>query len=150
MREKNPEVNIRPMSDEDIPIVIALEKLISTEQNLLSEKDLLATELPNKHDYNFVAEVDKKTIGAIIAHLEYVMIPLIEVCMIQGFFVHPDFQNQGIGRKLVEAVLDYCRTEEIYTVRAYVPRNNSELMRLFEQIGFHSSNIINMDKIFEV
>jgi len=149
MNEKETGINIRPMSNADVANVIALEKLISTGKNLLSDKDLLATDNRIRLHQNFIAEIGGKIAGAIIAQLEYIMIPVTEVCLINGFFVHPDYRGQGIGKKLVEAILDYCKTEDIYTIRAHVPQHDNELMRLFERMGFHRSRIINMDKTFE-
>ena len=149
MNENEAEVNIRKMSDVDIPDIIAVEKLISIQQTLLSEKDILTSDPENKYYRNFVAEAGGNIVGVIIARLVYVLIPVTEACTILGLFVHPDFQNRGIGARLVEALLDYCKSEEIDTIRAHVPQHNSELMNFFTRMGFHRSNIINMDKTFE-
>ena len=149
MNEKETGVNIRPMSDVDIPNILAIEKLITTGQQLLSEKDLYANNPRSQLYHNYVAEVGGNIIGAIFAHIGYIMIPVTEVCIIHGFFVHPGFRNRHIGSQLIKTLLDYCRTEEINTIRAHVPQYNNELIGFFERLGFHSSNIINMDKTFE-
>jgi len=141
------EVKIRPLSETDFPEIITLEKSISSKQNLLSMTDLYSTK--NQINYNFVAEVDGNIVGGIIAQLTYLMIPVTETCVIHGLLVHPDFRKRGIGRKLVDTLLDNCRIEGIYTIRAQVPVQDSELLRFVVRIGFRSSNIINMDMTFE-
>ena len=45
------------------------------------------------------------------------MIPFTEVCIIHGMVVDPDYQQQGIGNKLLNVVLEYCHVEGINTIR---------------------------------
>jgi len=79
----------------------------------------------------------------------YLMVPLTEVCIIHAILVHPDYQGRGIGRKLIQALLYHCQTEDIGTVRALIPEDNKELQAIFERQGFQCSNIINFDKTLE-
>ena len=45
-------------------------------------------------DLSFVAEVDGKVIGFILARLTYVGVPFIELAVIQGVAIDPDYQRQ--------------------------------------------------------
>ena len=142
-------VTIRPMMRSDVHAVLALDRKIGEGRTLLSHKDMAATEPGGPLDLSFVAELEGTVVGFVIARLAYLMIPLTEVCLVQGILVDPEYQEQGIGSKLLEKLLDFCNEEGIHTVRTLVEERNSELRRLMERLGFRRSNVINYDKNFE-
>ena len=148
---KEAKVNIRRMERSDIHEVLALDRIIGgSRRRVISYDDLAAANPGTPPDLSFVAEVDGKIVGFSINRSMYLMAPLTEVCIIHALFVHPDYQGRGIGRKLIQAVLYHCQTEDIGTVRALIPEGNKELQALFERQGFQCSPIINFDKTFEI
>ncbi len=142
-------VSIRPMTRSDIHAVLALDKRLSKTRGGLSYKDMAATDPEGPLDVSFVAEVGGNIIGFAIARLAYVMIPFTEVCMLQGILVDPDYQNRGIGIKLLGKLVGYCQGEGINTIRALVEEGNDELQRFVERLGFRRSTVVNYDKTFE-
>ncbi len=50
--------------------------------------------------------------------------------------VDPDFQGQGLGRRLVVAGLDWLGRNRIGTAMLYVDRDNAPAVRLYESLGF--------------
>jgi ribosomal protein S18 acetylase RimI-like enzyme len=148
---KEAKVNIRRMVRSDIHEVLALNRIIQgSKRDVISYDDLAAANPGTSPDVSFVAEVDGKIIGFSINRSMYLMVPLTEVCIIHAIFIHPDYQGRGIGRKLIQALLYHCQTEDIGTVRALIPEGNKELQSLFERQGFQCSDIINFDKTFEI
>jgi len=148
---KEAKVNIRRMERSDIHEVLALDRIIrGPGRDVISYDDLAAANPGTAPDVSFVAEVDGKIIGFSINRSTYLMVPLTEVCIIHAIFIHPDYQGRGIGRKLIQAVLYHCQTEDIGTVRALIPEGNKELQSLFERQGFQRSPITNFDKTFEI
>jgi ribosomal protein S18 acetylase RimI-like enzyme len=144
---KEVKVNIRRMERNDIHEVLALNRIIQgSKRDVISYDDLAAANPGTPPDVSFVAEVDGKIIGFSINRSMYLMVPLTEVCIIHAIFIHPDYQGRGIGRKLIQALLYHCQTEDIGTVRALIPEGNKELQALFERQGFQCSNIVNFDK----
>ncbi len=59
--------------------------------------------------------------------------PLGEIYVVA---VDPDFQGQGLGRKLVLAGLDWLWRNRIETGMLYVDRDNAPAVRLYESMGF--------------
>ncbi|HEX6596262.1 MAG TPA: mycothiol synthase [Acidimicrobiales bacterium] len=59
--------------------------------------------------------------------------PLGEIYVVA---VDPDFQGQGLGRRLVLAGLDWLWRNRIETGMLYVDRDNAPAVRLYESMGF--------------
>ena len=54
-----------------------------------------------------------------------------------GLFVHPDATGRGIGRRLVEALLDEARGHaDLLAVQLTVTESNEAALRLYEACGF--------------
>lgn len=147
--EEKGAVIIRPMMRSDIHAVLALDRKLGGGRSRLSHKDMAATEPGGPLDVSFVAEMGGAVVGFIISRVAYLMIPLTEVCLIQGMLVDPDHQEHGIGSKLLERLLDFCHEEGIHTVRGLVEERNDELKRMLARFGFQRSYITNYDKNFE-
>jgi ribosomal protein S18 acetylase RimI-like enzyme len=142
-------VSIRPMTRNDIHVILALDRKIGEGRSSLSYTDKDATNPGGPADLSFVAEIDGKVAGFIMTRLVYLMIPFTEVCLIQGMLIDPAYQGRGTGSQLLEKLFEHCRTKEINTIRALVPEWNTELRHFVEHHGFRHSNIINFDKTFE-
>jgi len=148
---KEAKVNIRRMVRNDIHEVLALNRIIQgSSRDVISYEDLASANPGTPPDLSFVAEVDGKIVGFSINRSMYLMVPLTEVCIIHAIFIHPDYQRRGIGRKLIQALLYHCQTENIGTVRALIPVDSKELQAMFERQGFQRSSIFNFDKVIEI
>ena len=53
---------------------------------------------------------------------------------IQDLMVHPDYQKQGVGRQLMQQILERLRAEGIYMVS--VIYGGAELQKYYEGFGF--------------
>ena len=149
-KAKGAKVNIRRMTRNDIPEVLFLDRVITgRKRDVIKFEDLASANPGTPPDLSFVAEIDGEMVGFSINRSTYLMVPLTEVCIIHAILVHPDHRGKGIGRKLIEALLNLCQTEGIGTVRALIPRDNKELQAIFERKGFKRSNIVNFDKTIE-
>jgi GNAT superfamily N-acetyltransferase len=142
-------VNIRLMTRSDIRAVLALDRKFSKARGVLSYSDMVTTDPGGPLDVSFVAEVGGKIIGFVIARLAYVMIPFTKVCILHSSLVVPDYQNRGIGIRLLGKLVDYCQDEGINTIRALVEEHNDDLIRFVERQGFRRSIVINYDKTIE-
>jgi ribosomal protein S18 acetylase RimI-like enzyme len=147
---KGAKVKIRRMTRNDIPEVLFLDRVITgRKRDVIKFEDLASANPGTPPDLSFVAEIDGEMVGFSINRSTYLMVPLTEVCIIHAILVHPDHRGKGIGRKLIQALLNLCQTEGIGTVRALIPRDNKELQAIFERKGFKRSRIVNFDKTIE-
>ena len=146
---KEAEISIRRMTRSDIHEVLVLDRIITGQRrDVIKYENLASADPGTPPDLSFVAEIGDRMVGFSINRTMYLMVPLTEVCIIHAILVHPDYRGHGIGRKLIQALVNHCQTEGIDTVRALIPKGNKELQALFKRHGFQRSHIVNFDKTF--
>ena len=62
--------------------------------------------------------------------------------MIQIFGVDPKYQGQGIATKLIQALLDECRSKGIKLVRVMLDERDDQLKAFFKRVGFNPGRYI--------
>jgi ribosomal protein S18 acetylase RimI-like enzyme len=149
-KAKEAKVKIRRMARSDIHEVLALNRIIQgLRRDVISFEDMASANPGTPPDLSFVAEAGDRIVGFAINRSMYLMVPLTEVCIIHAIFVHPEYQDRGIGSQLIKALLKHCQLEGISTVRALVPKDNEVVQDLFRRQGFKRSSIVNFDKACE-
>ncbi|MCJ7748520.1 MAG: GNAT family N-acetyltransferase [Desulfobacterales bacterium] len=146
MAEKDVKVSIRPMEPEDINGILEVDRKISGVQRALTFRDLVREALGGEMDVSFVAEVDDQFVGFVLAYLTYVREQVSEACVIQIFGVDPKYQGQGIATKLIEALIDRCRSKRIKLVRVMIEERDSQLQGFFKHFGFERGRYIDYSK----
>ena len=137
------------MNSNDIDTVLHLVNKLPFEGSGLTHQDLVCHGPGGPLDLSFIAEIDGKAIGFMLARLAYLYVPFSEVCLIHAIVVDPEFQGRQIGSRMVNELINHCYNEKINTIRALVNQNDNELREFVEFLGFHRSAIINFDKTFE-
>jgi ribosomal protein S18 acetylase RimI-like enzyme len=143
-------INIRRLTASDLDGVLILINKITKGKSRITYRDLIANYPGGPLDLSFVAEAKGQIVGCILARLELVYIPLVEVCLIDAVGVDPEYQGRRIGSILVQKLIDHCHLEDIDTIRALVAQDDEPLRRFIEYLGFRRSNIINYDKTASV
>ena len=147
---KKENVDIRPMEHGDILPVLAMLKKMSGARGTLTHRDLVNSDLGGALDLSCVAEIDGQLVGLLLGRFAFLGIPVAQVGVIQVIIVDPDYQRQGIGAGLINAILDCCRDEGVNTVRSYVDERDWELKIFAENMGFKPSGITEYTKTIEV
>lgn len=96
---------------------------------------------------NFVAEVDKKIAGFVLAYQHFIGIPIVKICAIHALVVDPDYHGRGIGFQLLERLQKQCKENGIKSLRFLVRQDNAMLKRYLGSLGFRQSPVIIYDKI---
>lgn len=143
------ETNMRRMLRTDIDAVISLEREAGGGVGSISRRDLVIMDPGGPLDFSFVYEIDGKIVGFVLARLEYLGIPFIPICCINGIALDREYQRKGIGSQLLDNVLDLCYSEGISKARAFVDKDNMVLKEFIEESGFKQGNILNYDIDFE-
>jgi [ribosomal protein S18]-alanine N-acetyltransferase len=127
---KGDNIQIKPPQIDCLPAMMALDRLCL---NALWSEDTYRREF-NSENCHFVAAIDDRDplntigFGCFWAILDEAHIILLAV--------HPDYRRQGLGRRLLVAMLD--RAREINMVRATleVRTSNQPAIDLYTQLGF--------------
>jgi ribosomal protein S18 acetylase RimI-like enzyme len=84
--------------------------------------------------------------GKIVGFIGYIVFPSFWECANQGFindfFVHKDFQGEGIGSKLIEAVVERADREGLDELHVSTGWNNKRARRLYEKFGFTEEQLL--------
>jgi len=139
-------VKIRPIEPEDINGILEVDRKISGVQRALTYRDLVREALGGQIDMSFVAEVDNQFVGFALAYLTYVREQISEACVIQIFGVDPKYQRQGIATKLIQALIEKCRSKKIKLVRVMIDERDNELQNFFKRQGFDRGRCIDYSK----
>jgi len=139
-------VKIRPMEPEDISGILEVDRKISGVARALTYRDLVREALGGQIDMTFVAEVDNQFVGFVMAYLTYVREQVSEACVIQIFGVDRKYQKQGIATKLIQALLDKCRSKKIKLARVMIDERDGELQGFFKRLGFDRGHYIDYSK----
>lgn len=141
-----PKIRIRPMEHEDIDSVLAIDGKITGVRRAITYTELITGDLGGVLALSFVAEVDGVVQGFILARRVYIVAPPTEVGLVQILGVDPDYQRKGIASKLVNALLDTCRSKKLSTVRIMINERDDQLVGLFEHLGFRRGELIDYTK----
>lgn len=143
------DLKIRGMAPSDLGPVMALDEKLSGSRSYASYEELFGYELAGKLNFSFVATVRNELAGFLIAHSTFLYIPITEVCIINSIIVDPNYRRHHIGSRLIEELVIKCRTEGISIIRALVREPDESLRTFIQQLGFHKSDIVNYDRVFE-
>jgi ribosomal protein S18 acetylase RimI-like enzyme len=141
------EIIIRRMMRSDIDPILVLDEKIGQGQSKVSYRDLVVTDPGGPLDFSFVCEYKGIIIGFILARLAYMGLPLIATCVMGAIAVDPDYQEQGIGSKMVNKVLDRCYNEDVPRARALIDEEDIDLARFFQRLSFQRSKFANYDHL---
>jgi len=85
----------------------------------------------SRTDYFAVAELDGKIVGSIVINgLSD------ESAQLRWFLVHPDARGRGLGRKLIESAIAFCREHGFQKVTLWTISELKAAAHLYRQSGF--------------
>ena len=132
---------IRPVRVEDVADIVAVRlqpgvlagTLNVPSERLLDQQRQIETLDPNDHE--LVAEIEGRVVGT--ARLVVFHGRLSHCGEIAHVMVHDEFQGRGIGRQLMEALLDIADNYlGLVRVELLVYPDNAGAVRLYERLGF--------------
>ena len=125
-------IKIRRASIKDFKAVKRIEYL--SFKNPYSDYYLKRLLNGNLADLSLIAEIDNNPIGYVIARREFRENEIIGHVI--AIAVHPEHRRKGIGRKLMETVLQEFKKLGVKKVYLEVRVNNLPALRLYEKLGF--------------
>lgn len=137
-REK---LRIRNMTDSDV------EPVISIYWADIPMKEIVTSHIRGRDNISLVAEYEGILVGFILARLAYVGMPMVGVGLMHAIAVKTDYQQHGIGTLLIEELRKNCKAAGVQIIRALIPKDDTDLKKYAEDLGFLPSNTINFDRL---
>ena len=135
------DIKIREMTDEDIDAVLALDKKIVGEERAITYRDPLSFYLGAELAVSFAAEIEGKVIGFALGRLRDP-----DTGWIQTVAVDPEYRRHGIGTKLVQALIDRCRSKGAKTVHTVVSWRDWSMLSFLRSMGFTRGEMVDLQR----
>ena len=145
--ELKTQLEIRPMESMDIGTVFDIDKSLTGEERAINLTNLVSEDLGGVLDLSFVAEVNNRVIGFILARHTSFGEPVVEAGLIQGLGVHPLHQGHDVGSKLFAALTKKAQSKGINTLRVMLNERDSRMKGFFEHLGFNRAQLTVYDKL---
>jgi len=135
-------IRLRIFRSEDTERVLQLANAYAAFDGTTSEADLVITKFfPNGF---WVAEDDDTVVGFAYGYFEDVSDEVLagwgasKAGYIASMVVDPKYRNKGIGRALLQKLLDEFKRAKADLVTLHCPREAAEAKKLYDTLGFES------------
>lgn len=118
---------IRRMEERDLPLIAELEKLCFSESWSYS---ILESGIHSPYDVYYVFEQAENILGYCNLRV------LAGEGEVQRITVHPSCRRLGLGRKMMDAMVEYAIREGAYAISLEVREGNLAARKLYESYGF--------------
>ena len=143
------DINVRPMKENDI------SQAADIHRNVVREgigqvpdyaiEDLFKSSIKKSPKTCLVAVTDSKVAGFIIGGIKEWGFGVEHSGWIEMIEVDPKQMGKGIGKTLVEALINYFKDEGIKEVYTSVQWDSGDLISFFKSVGFDKSSFINLE-----
>jgi ribosomal protein S18 acetylase RimI-like enzyme len=146
MRADDSRIKIRRMVDEDIPTVKVIDRSLSGPQRAISWQVEADVEAEVYHPaLSFIAELNGVAVGFLLGDIRGVQYGKDMKGWIDMVGVYPNYQNVGVGRRLVQAFCDVCERDRV-DVQVLLREDDERLKKFFSTLGFSRGNMANFVK----
>ena len=153
---------IIPMTEEYIKDVLAVYNKLkdirpvntkytrsASDEDTLTEDQILSTRPGSELDLSFVYEINNTVVGFVWGRLAYVGMPVELVGFIHMIIVDPDLQRKGIARELLDTVANRCKEKGVNIIRTVVNERDWDLSNFFHEAGFDNSGLVIYTRMIE-
>jgi acetyl coenzyme A synthetase (ADP forming)-like protein len=151
-------VLLRPIEKSDVPLWLAFISRLSSNtlyfrfhyipKQMTEEDALRYCTVDYVNSYAYVAEIGKGNDRKIIAIARYYRLPNKRSAEV-AFAIEDAYQSVGLGTKLIEALANIARENDIDIFEADVLGENRQMMIAFRDYGFHVSSEL-QDGVYHV
>jgi len=147
--DKPCDIVVRPSTDDDVPAMLAIYAYhvqrglgefdfepLDGDDVKRRRKNMVKHRLPH-----LVAEYDGTVIGYAYA-VPFRKRPAYRYAVKHSIYVHPDYLNAGVGRRLLPALIDACTAGGYRQMIAYIDAANVPSQHLHELFGFVQAGLL--------
>lgn len=130
-------VEIRQVEKQDLDFVYqAINELEDEVLDFEMFSRIFDENISNPKNLYLVAEIEKQGVGFISFHTQNLLHHCGLVGEIQEFFIHQNHRGKGIGRKLINEILDYADQNKLKSIEVTTNKRRVENVLIYENLGF--------------
>lgn len=134
-------VNIRKVENEDLDFVY--KAICELENEVLDFEvfEMIFNEnVSNPKNLYLIAENETEGLGFISFHTQNLLHHCGLVGEIQEFFIHQKYRGQGVGRLLINEILDFAQKNSLKSIEVTTNKKRVENVAIYENLGFTLSH----------
>ncbi|KAF2335629.1 GNAT family N-acetyltransferase [Flavobacterium daemonense] len=134
-------IKIRKIQNQDLDFIY---KAICELENEILDFEVFKTifneNISNPKNRYLIAENENEGVGFISFHTQNLLHHCGLVGEIQEFFIHQNHRGQGVGRLLVNEILDFADQNNLKSIEVTTNKKRVENVAIYENLGFTLSH----------
>lgn len=128
---------IRKVENGDLDFVYkAICELENEELDFEVFKEIFYENISNPKNLYLIAENESEGVGFISFHTQNLLHHCGLVGEIQEFFIHKDHRGKGIGRLLIEKIMQFSDLNNLKSIEVTTNKKRVENVSIYENLGF--------------
>lgn len=137
----NSKLQIRKVNKQDFDFVYkSICELENEDLDFEVFKEILIENIENPNNFYLIAENEHKGLGFISFHTQNLLHHCGRVGEIQEFFINQNYRGKGIGRQLIEKIMQYAEVNKLKSIEVTTNRKRVENVIIYENLGFTLSH----------
>ncbi|OXB23201.1 GNAT family N-acetyltransferase [Flavobacterium tructae] len=130
-------IKIRKVEKQDLDFVYqAINELENEVLDFEVFKEIFEENISNPKNLYLIAENETEGLGFISFHTQNLLHHCGLVGEIQEFFIHQNYRGKGIGRQLINEILQYADRNNLKSIEVTTNKRRVENVFIYENLGF--------------
>lgn len=133
--------NIRKIESKDLNFIYkSICELENEVLDLEVFEEIFNENISNSKNLYLIAENEKEGLGFISFHTQNLLHHCGLVGEIQEFFIHQKYRGQGVGRVLINEILNFAEQNNLKSIEVTTNKKRVENVAIYENLGFTLSH----------
>ncbi|MET3027338.1 GNAT family N-acetyltransferase [Flavobacterium sp. UW10123] len=136
-----PKIKIRKIENQDLDFVYkSICELENEVLNFEVFQIIFNENISNPKNLYLIAENENEGVGFISFHTQNLLHHCGLVGEIQEFFINQKYRGQGVGRVLINEILDFAEQNGLKSIEVTTNKKRVENVAIYENLGFTLSH----------
>ncbi len=130
-------IKIRKVEKQDLDFVYkAICELENEVLDFEVFKQIFDENISNSKNVYLIAEKENEGLGFISFHTQNLLHHCGLVGEIQEFFIHQKYRGKGVGKQLIEKIMNYADQNNLKSIEVTTNKRRVENVLIYENLGF--------------
>ncbi|TDW45977.1 GNAT family acetyltransferase [Flavobacterium sp. 270] len=132
---------IRKIQNQDLDFVYkSICELENETLDFETFKEIFNENISNPNNLYLLAENENESLGFISFHTQKLLHHCGVVGEIQEFFINKNYRGKGIGKQLIEEIIQYSKENNLKSIEVTTNKKRVENVVIYENLGFTLSH----------